>query len=65
MTKSPFDSGDDILERRRMSGIRQSLKQGGTFLGGKIQLANTILGDVDGNDTGNLVTERLDRDYDR
>lgn len=65
MTKSPFDSGDDILECRRMSGIRQSVKQSGTFLGGKIQLANTILGDVDGNDTGNLLTERLDRDYDR
>lgn len=58
--KRPLNCGNDVVERRRVGGILKSVKQGVALFGGKIELTAASIGDVNGNDTANLLAVGLD-----
>ena len=59
MTKRGFDSGDDVAECGRMGCIGERLQCGRAFSRRKIQFTRTTLSDIDGDDSGDFFSERL------
>lgn len=59
LTKRGFDSGEDVAERRRMGSIGECLQRGRAFSRRKIQFTRTTLSDIDGDDSGDFFSERL------
>ena len=45
-----------------MGSVSKGMEERGSFFGGEIELARRAVCDVGGNDTGNLLTERLNGD---
>ena len=62
MAESPFNGMNDLSEGGWVGCDGESMEKSGSLLGGKIQLALRTIGDVDGDDTRDLFTKRLDRD---
>lgn len=61
-TKRPFDRRDDIVEGRWMCRVLESMQQRSVLLGREVQLARTIVGNVDGDDAIDLFSVRLNGD---
>lgn len=61
-TKRPFDRRDDVVEGRWMCRVLESMQQRSVLLGREVQLARSIIGNVDGDDTIDLFSVRLDGD---
>lgn len=64
-SKEALDVVSDVLHGRRMRRVGQGEEDRGPVPRGKVEFAGGSLGNVDGNDAGYLVPERLNRDYAR
>ena len=45
-----------------MSGVGERLQRGGALSRRKVEFSSTTLGDVDGNDSSDFLSERLNGD---
>lgn len=63
VTQSPFDSCNDLAESRGMSRNRKSFQEVCPLSGSEIQHAVASVSDIDGNDSGDLFTERLNGEW--
>lgn len=59
----PLHSGEDVAECRGVGGVLESMQEGGTLASRQVELPRTAISDVDGDDAGNLLTERLNGDW--
>lgn len=63
VTKRLLYDGHDLTESRRVSCLLKGTKQIGPVLLRQIELARTLIGDVDGDDADNLLAEGLCSDW--
>ena len=63
LTERSLDSGEDVAESRRVSGVGERLQRGSALSRRKIELTRTALGDIDGNDSSDFLSERLNGDW--
>jgi hypothetical protein len=61
-TERPLNSSGNIAPRGGVSGVGEGMEERRAFPAREVELAGATIGDVDANDTVDLVTERLDSD---
>jgi len=58
-----FNSRKNMTKGRGMCRVLKSVQKSGALLGGEVKLSRAAVGNVDCDDTVDLITERLDGDY--
>lgn len=64
-SERPLDCGEDVFESGRVGGILQGVEESCTFSTREVEFARTAFGNVDTNDTLNLISEWLNGDYEK
>ena len=65
VAERPFYGADDVLESGGVGGDAKSVDNGLSLLVGQVQLTGSSVNEVDGDDSIDLLTERLDGDWRR